>query len=371
LEVFFVFKKGRIMARPVASELGIVHPSLVRKESGILAASANIVVPDRNINGTATVLGPGLEVPGRTPTGIYVVRDALTLPKAPEGELRRGKPFYMISDFGDETAQGEYKKTARRTLTKEGVLFEPITVSDVAERSILHGAWVTQRQMSGEEGAVSVTVIDPGVGSERKAIGIVTKDQNVLIGPNNGVLYPAASEHGIESVFELDPKRVAELSGWEKLSRTFHGRDFFSPAAALAVSGRGLSEFATQIDIEELEALKLVGGELLHIDKPFLNLKVNDTVPQNATFLRLVRPADEERPPINALLPVVDGLAGAESGSLVAYTGSSECLEIAVKEGQAGETLRKFGIDLEVGKPLIYEFGFDQRPQRKAAKRFP
>lgn len=81
-------------------------------------------------------------------------------------------------------------------------------------------------------GTIHVVVVDPGVGTERRAVVIVTKNY-VFIGPDNGVLIPAAESDGILAAYSIE----RNLVGWET-SHTFHGRDIFAPAAAYLASGR-------------------------------------------------------------------------------------------------------------------------------------
>ncbi len=82
------------------------------------------------------------------------------------------------------------------------------------------------------KGTIHVVVVDPGVGTERKPLLIVTKNY-YFIGPDNGVLVPAAEDDGIVKVLEIDVSKVAR----GRVSRTFHGRDIFAPAAALLALG--------------------------------------------------------------------------------------------------------------------------------------
>jgi S-adenosyl-L-methionine hydrolase (adenosine-forming) len=99
--------------------------------------------------------------------------------------------------------------------------------------------------------SVHVAVVDPGVGSERRGITIGTPG-GVLVGPDNGLLIWAAEAlGGIDSVFELTNKDW--LLG--DVSRTFHGRDVFSPAAARLALGAPLSDAGPAVAPETLVRL--------------------------------------------------------------------------------------------------------------------
>lgn len=117
-------------------------------------------------------------------------------------------------------------------------------------------------------GTVFMVVVDPGVGSRRKAIAVRAGDY-AFIAPDNGVLSYVLRELGGYAAFELsDP--AYQLTG---MSATFHGRDIFSPGAAHAAAGVPLSHFGSALDqLVELPKPVLtvdamhIQGEVLHID---------------------------------------------------------------------------------------------------------
>ncbi|MFX1449844.1 MAG: S-adenosyl-l-methionine hydroxide adenosyltransferase family protein, partial [Promethearchaeota archaeon] len=74
---------------------------------------------------------------------------------------------------------------------------------------------------------IHMVVIDPGVGSSRKSL-VITTDNYIFIGPDNGVLYPAAEKDGIKNIIEIKNKDLF----LKPVSNTFHGRDIFAPVAA-------------------------------------------------------------------------------------------------------------------------------------------
>src|SRR5918911_1738397 len=99
--------------------------------------------------------------------------------------------------------------------------------------------------------SVHVAVVDPGVGTSRRAIVIGTPN-GVLVGPDNGVLIWAAEAlGGIDEVYELTNKDW--LLG--DVSRTFHGRDVFAPAAARIAGGAALTDAGPSVDPETLVRL--------------------------------------------------------------------------------------------------------------------
>lgn len=126
-------------------------------------------------------------------------------------------------------------------------------------------------------GTVHLAVVDPGVGGSRAPAGIATRDGSVLVGPDNGLLWPLAVALGDPRAYRLDPARVASRSA---ISPTFEGRDLFAPAAALLASGASLEFLGTPFDATPYEIpvpREVRGGregEILHVDR-FGNLITN------------------------------------------------------------------------------------------------
>ncbi len=94
-----------------------------------------------------------------------------------------------------------------------------------------------------------VCVVDPGVGSQRKALIIKTKRGDYLIGPDNGVLIPAVEVLGgfEKSVQITNPKLMLQ-----PVSPIFHGRHIFAPAAAHLANGVSIDEFGPAVSFIEL-----------------------------------------------------------------------------------------------------------------------
>ena len=82
------------------------------------------------------------------------------------------------------------------------------------------------------EKTVHCAVVDPGVGTARRALAIVSEGQ-FLVGPDNGLLIPAAQRLGEFTVYSIENERYFQAP----ISRTFHGRDIFAPVAAYLASG--------------------------------------------------------------------------------------------------------------------------------------
>jgi S-adenosyl-L-methionine hydrolase (adenosine-forming) len=118
------------------------------------------------------------------------------------------------------------------------------------------------------KGTVHVAVVDPGVGTARRAIAIQTK-QAFFVGPDNGSLMLAAQAQEIKRIYELtNPDYMLP-----NVSSTFHGRDVFAPAAAHLDKGVKPSEFGAEITGPVTPKFANVEhkndslfGEVLHVD---------------------------------------------------------------------------------------------------------
>ena len=99
--------------------------------------------------------------------------------------------------------------------------------------------------------SVHVAVVDPGVGTARRGV-VVVAGASVLVGPDNGLLVPAADAlGGVSGCFELTEPRFR----LPVVSATFHGRDIFAPAAAHLANGERPAAFGAEVDPDSLVRL--------------------------------------------------------------------------------------------------------------------
>jgi S-adenosylmethionine hydrolase len=114
----------------------------------------------------------------------------------------------------------------------------------IPPQAILQGAYVLANTVPYMPQAVHLAVIDPEVGGDRRAVAIRTRDGRAFVGPDNGLLIPAAAAAGIEAAHELTNERYR----LERVSRTFHARDIFAPAAAHLAAGVDVAELGAPVD---------------------------------------------------------------------------------------------------------------------------
>ncbi|MBP1687108.1 MAG: hypothetical protein H6Q33_3251 [Deltaproteobacteria bacterium] len=188
-------------------------------------------------------------------------------------------------------------------------------------------------------GTIHVAIVDPGVGGPRQPILIET-ERGILVGPNNGVLSPAAEQMG-----RPFPRLLANAAFFRQpVSHTFHGRDIFAPAAAHL--SRGSSPDAFGPPLESIVQLPLpqaaytatsATGEVVYVDH-FGNLITN--ISANALQRFSGRPLSVSMKGRLVAGPVPAYTAVPEDSPL-AIVGSWGMLEIAVRNGSAAE---RFGV---------------------------
>lgn len=213
---------------------------------------------------------------------------------------------------------------------------------DIQPQNITQAAWVLMTSVEYfPPGTIHLVVVDPGVGTDRRALAVKTP-RGVLMGPDNGVLWPTMSRGGHWLAREITTPPVTDAS------RTFHGRDLFAPAAARLADGgdpTGLGppvlnpvhlELPTPRRLEE----RLV-GQVLFTDR-FGNLITNlDRVTVTAF---LAGRAPEVHLADGRSVPLVDTYAQVAAGTWCALFGSAGYLEIALSGGDA-----RRGLDLAPG----------------------
>jgi len=187
------------------------------------------------------------------------------------------------------------------------------------------------------KGTVHVVVVDPGVGSRRKAIAVQTAS-GIFVGPDNGVLSWALVKERVTAIHALEN----EAYSLQPVSQTFHGRDVFAPAAAHLSRGAPISKLGPVLkDYVRLgwpqprERRDGIEGEVVYIDR-FGNAITNleGTLLRGSGMARCEVYARRRR-----VCPAGTYYQEVAKGSPVALAGSSGFLEIAVNGGSAERTL--------------------------------
>jgi S-adenosylmethionine hydrolase len=204
----------------------------------------------------------------------------------------------------------------------------------IARHDVRAGALALRRAVPYLPDGVLLAVVDPGVGGPRRGIALRAGAQ-LLVGPDNGLLAPAAARLGgvVEAVdLARSPWRL------EPVSATFHGRDVFAPVAAHLAAGGALAEAGEPVDPASLVELALPeprrdGGALVAHAVAF---DTYGNVLLDATGADL-----PDRAAHVAGRPAVVGrtFGDAGAGGLLVYEDASGALALAVNQGSAREEL--------------------------------
>ncbi|RLF24401.1 MAG: hypothetical protein DRN15_03170 [Thermoprotei archaeon] len=192
-------------------------------------------------------------------------------------------------------------------------------------------------------GTIHVVVVDPGVGTRRRAVVIKTR-RYFFVGPDNGVLQPAACDDNIVECREISNTLLMRSS----ISRTFHGRDVFAPVAAYIAKGVPLRFIGPEVEPETLVKLytptarvemRSIEGRVIYIDS-FGNVVTNidaNTLRKIGVHYGDIVGISVGRRHIVVKLCRTYGEVG--KGELLALIDSFNYLEIAVNQGKASEIL--------------------------------
>jgi S-adenosyl-L-methionine hydrolase (adenosine-forming) len=169
----------------------------------------------------------------------------------------------FLTDFG---LQDDFVGTCHGVMKRIAPEVEIIDITHgIAPQAVLQGALILANTLPFMPEGVHLAVVDPGVGGSRRALALRDARGRVYVGPDNGLLIPAAEKlGGIAEVHELANPEYA----LEPVSRTFHGRDLFAPAAAHLALGVPLHELGPPVDPDALARLDIpqpdVGSTRIH-----------------------------------------------------------------------------------------------------------
>ena len=254
----------------------------------------------------------------------------------------------LLSDFGNKDPYVAEMKAVILSINPQARIVD--ITHEIGKFDIRMGAYVLASAAPYfPPNTVHVAVVDPGVGTKRRPI-IAETSRNLYVGPDNGLLMLAAHKEHIKNIYTIDnPKYMLS-----DVSKTFHGRDIFAPAAAHLTRGNKPSDFGPAIrDYILPEFAKPharngeLRGEILHIDD-FGNIISNITsedlekmgLKGNSLLVRLGNKTLSMR--------FCSAYGEVPAGTPLALIGSSNFLEVAVNQRSAsgifkakvGETFR-------------------------------
>jgi S-adenosylmethionine hydrolase len=247
----------------------------------------------------------------------------------------------FLTDFG---LQDDFVGTCHGVIKSVAPEVQIIDITHgIPPAAVLQGALVLANTIEYMPMGVHLAVVDPGVGGARRPLAMRDSSGRLYVGPDNGLLVPAVDRGGgIADVHELANPDYALPS----VSRTFHGRDLFAPAAAHLAMGVALADLGPPVDPDALVRLDLPGPEIgisrmratiLYVDA-FGNIQLNLTredmervgvVPGTRLELELRR----ERYYATAARTFAD----ARAGDIILYEDAYRNISVAINRGSAAE----------------------------------
>jgi S-adenosylmethionine hydrolase len=253
------------------------------------------------------------------------------------------KPISFLSDFGHDD---EFVGVVHGVLAKLAPRSRVIHIGHQFPRgNIKAAALALTRAIQYLPEGVCLAVVDPGVGTSRKALAAETS-WGTFIGPDNGLLSPAvAMVGGATKIVAIEnPEAMIPSPG-----QTFHGRDVFAPAAALIASGEAaIDELGPQIPGEEIVPLLLpltettgsmISGEAWWVDT-FGNVQTN-IGPEDVAGLG-INPGDTVTVKVGSTLhslPWVSSYGDVAEGEALIHVDSVGLLAVSIRGGRADEEL--------------------------------
>jgi S-adenosylmethionine hydrolase len=258
----------------------------------------------------------------------------------------------LLSDFGSASGYPAAMKGVILSLYPSAQIVD--ISHDVERHHIRAGAfllWMVAPYFP--EKTVHCAVVDPGVGTARRALAIASGG-HFFVGPDNGLLIPAAERLGEPKVHHIQNEKYFR----PEVSRTFHGRDIFAPAAAYLAQGLPLPELGPPITEyiklsfgEGIRRGRILEGEIIYIDS-FGNVITNiagkllHELAQPGTMLVV----EVSRKVVSARSAQTYG--EAEPNELIVTVGSHGQVEIAaVRESAATRLRARPGESVRIQRP--------------------
>jgi S-adenosylmethionine hydrolase len=249
----------------------------------------------------------------------------------------------LLTDYGRDDDFVGVCHGVIRTIHPEAQIVD--ITHGIPRYAVRQGALVLRNTLPFMPAGVHVAVIDPQVGTERRALALRTADGRILVGPDNGLLSLAWERcGGIELAVDVtrSPHRL------EPVSATFHGRDIFAPVAAHLAGGAELADAGDQLDDAELQIVELPEPRLedgalvahtLVVDR-FGNAALNvDHDDMAGTNITLGATVEIEVAMERFLATYAQTFADVRPGELIVYEDAYRTLAVAINRGDAAATL--------------------------------
>jgi len=249
----------------------------------------------------------------------------------------------LLTDYGRDDDFVGVCHGVIRTIHPEA---QVVDITHGVERyAVRQGALVLRNTLPYMPVGVHVAVVDPQVGTERRALALRTMDGRILVGPDNGLLslaWPRCG--GIDLAVDVSRSQHR----LEPVSATFHGRDIFAPVAAQLARGAELADAGDQLEEAELQTVELpepriedgtLVGHALVVDR-FGNAALNvDHDDMAGTEITLGETVEIEVAGERYLATYAQTFADVRPGELIVYEDAYRTLAVAINRGDAAATL--------------------------------
>lgn len=247
----------------------------------------------------------------------------------------------LLTDFGESDGYVAAMKGVIKSISRQTEIID--IAHDVEPQKVERAAILLADVFEYfPDGTIFCAVVDPGVGTDRKAIALESRGK-FFVGPDNGIF-----------TYCIDPDRSSayELTNpeyrLENPSSTFHGRDVFAPAAAHISRGISFDKFSPKLEIKTLVELPPIESKI-EADKIIGRVLYSDRFGNLVTSIKSdhLRGKGVEKIEIGdfSIQGIVRTFGEVEIGEILAYFGSSGRLEIAVRNGSA---LEKIGVGVYI-----------------------
>jgi len=261
----------------------------------------------------------------------------------------------FLSDFG---LRDDFVGTCHGVIARIAPAASIIDITHGIEpQAVLQGALVLANTISYMPEGVHLAVVDPGVGGDRRALAVRDASGRIYVGPDNGLLVPAAEKQGgVADAWQLSNPRYM----LDPVSRTFHGRDVFSPAAAHLAVGLDPAELGPAVEPDSLVRLELpepevgsarIGATVLYVDR-YGNVQLNlSRVDLERAGVVPGRRVELDLGVDRYYATAARVFSDARPGDIILYEDSYENIAVAITAGNAAEM---FG--LRTGQRLTIRF---------------
>ncbi|NTW56273.1 MAG: SAM-dependent chlorinase/fluorinase [Chlorobiaceae bacterium] len=252
--------------------------------------------------------------------------------------MKEERTIVLMTDFGlGDTFVGQMKGVIR-SIAPSAVVID--LTHAVSPQNIAQGAFLLGKSLPYfPAGSIFVTVVDPGVGTSRRAIAVETA-KHIFVSPDNGLLSPVLQHEKVVRCVRISESRfMLPVS-----SSTFHGRDLFSPVAAHLSTGLPVAELGQSLD----------PGECVRRDQPACSLSADGKVLEGiiiyadhfgnlVTSIETGTILEPKRWEVEcgniSPMPLSLTYGSVPEGAPLAYRGSSGTVEIGLRNGNAAQSL--------------------------------